>query len=80
MAGIIGPMTFEGVPIDCPSLASMREAYRSLLWLASNYEGTGSPEAEGLLEGARCIVTCAFEIYGVHLDVENQGERRRRYP
>lgn len=80
MAGIMGPTAFEGVPVDCPSLESMRQAYRSLLWLASNYESSGSPEAAGLLEGARCMVTCAFEIYGIHLDVEHQGERRRRYP
>ena len=77
MAALKGPMAFEGVPVDCPSVESMRQTYRSLLWLATNYESPDSPEAEGLREGARCMVTCAFEIYGIHLDVESQGERRR---
>jgi hypothetical protein len=46
--------------------------------MAENYESPGSAEHEGLLEGARCMVTCAFEIYRVHLDAEFDADRRRK--
>ena len=77
--GTTGLPVFEGVPIGCPTVEAMRQTYRTLLWLADNYESTGSPEYEGLLEGARCLVTCAFDIYHVHLDVEVAADRRRNY-
>jgi hypothetical protein len=69
---------FEGVPVDCPSEEAMRQTYRTLRWLAENYESPGSPEYEGLLEGAHCMVSCAYEIYRVHLDAEHEADRRRR--
>jgi hypothetical protein len=69
---------FEGVPVDCPTEEAMRQAFRSLQWLADNYEAEGSPEWRGLMEGARSLVTCAFDIYGVHLDAEDSHRQRRR--
>lgn len=77
--GITSLPVFEGVPVDCPSEEVMRQTYRTLRWLADNYESSGSPEYEGLMEGARCMVTCAFDIYRVHLDVEAEADRRRKY-
>lgn len=71
--------SFEGVPIDCPSEEAMRQTYRTLCWLAENYESPGSPEHAALMDGAHAMVTCAFDIYRVHLDVELEGDRRRKY-
>ncbi len=76
--GLTSLPPFEGVPIDCPSEDAMRRTYRTLMWLAENYESPGSVEHEGLLEGARTMVTCAFEIYRVHLDAERDEERLRK--
>jgi hypothetical protein len=77
-AGIASLPPFEGVPIDCPTEDTMRRTYRTLMWLADNYESPGSAEHEGLLEGARSLVTCAFDIYRVHLDAERDEERQRK--
>ncbi len=79
IGGITSMPAFEGVPVDCPSEESMRQTFRTLQWLADNYETPGSPEHEALLEGAHTMVTCAFEIYRVHLDTELEGDRRRKY-
>lgn len=79
MGGITSLPPFEGVPIDCPSEETMRQTYRTLRWLAENYESPGSPEHEALIEGAITMVTCAFDIYRVHLDVEAETDRRRKY-
>ena len=79
MRGFTSLPVFEGVPVDCPSEEAMRQTYRTLLWLADNYESAGSEEYESLMDGARCMVSCAFEIYQVHLDAEVEADRRRKY-
>ena len=79
MGGISSMPAFEGVPVGCPSEEGMRQTYRALRWLADNYESSDSPEYEALMEGARCMVACAFEIYQVHLDSEVEAERRRQF-
>lgn len=78
MSGSANLPLFEGVPIGCPSEDAMRQTYRTLRWLAENYESPGSAEYETLLEGAQCMVACAFEIYHVHLDAEIAADRRRQ--
>jgi hypothetical protein len=80
ISGITNVPMFEGVPVDCPTVSAMRQTYRTLRWLAENYESPGGAEYEALMEGARTMVACAFEIYQVHLDSEFEADRRRRYP
>lgn len=70
---------FEGVPVGCPTEETMRQTYRTLCWLADNYESPGSPEHHAMVEAALTMVTCAFEIYRVHLDREFESDRRLKY-
>ncbi len=55
IGGITSTTAFEGVPVDCPSEESMGQTFRTLQWLADNYESPGSPEHEALLEGAHTM-------------------------